>query len=70
MSRLFWRTRSIWSFQKPCLYICHVLLFSSNKVTQPTPWNVCHHEAFSLFNLPRTFLLFHAALHAIVEKIK
>jgi hypothetical protein len=62
VSRFFWRARSIWSFQKPCLHICPVLLLSSDKVGQPIPWDVRHHEAFSLFS-PRTFTLSHVALH-------
>jgi hypothetical protein len=41
-----------------------VLLLSSDKVDQPNPQDVRHHEAFSLFTPQRTFTLSHAALHA------
>jgi hypothetical protein len=64
VSRFFWRARSIRSFQKPGLHICHVLLLSDDKVGQPSPRDVRHHEAFSLFTRQRTFTLFHTALYA------
>jgi hypothetical protein len=40
-----------------------VLLLSGDKVGQPSPRDVCHHEAFSLFTRQHTFTLSHVALY-------